>query len=264
MLEKINPKQQAVLQDWLAGAYVVEEAVDALAASQRLNKGEYLVNKQGDIYTKHSVTYFAAQSILHGVLERQVQLDDLQQQLPPLQLDLTEAHQKVSQLEMDLQGLRADQHTHSVQLKTATQQAHQLSLALQQIKQTQHNNLQRQKTLQGDSALANEKLLKINDEITLKETLVVEISQNLTQLKYDQRVAETNKHQAELAFNEARNQFQSMERAHQEKSFNLKLNTNNINELRLKIDNLLHENSSLKLRSDEVSATLAATKMETL
>ena len=264
MLEKINPKQQAVLQDWLAGAYVVEEGVDALAASQRLNKGEYLVNKQGDIYTKHSVTYFAAQSILHGVLERQVQLDNLQQQLPPLHLDLTEAHQKVSQLEMDLQGLRAEQHTHSVQLKTATQQAHQLSLALQQIKQTQHNNLQRQKTLQGDSALANEKLLKINDEITLKETLVVEISQNLTQLKDDQRVAETNKQQAELAFNEARNQFQSMERAHQEKSFNLKLNTNNINELRLKIDNLLHENSSLKLRSDEVSATLAATKMETL
>ena len=264
LLEKIDPKQQAVLQDWLAGAYLLEDGVEAIAASQKLNKGEYLVNKQGDIYTKHSVTYFAAQSLLHGVLERQVQLDSLQKQLPDLQLNLTEAHQQVSQLELDLQGLRAEQHTHNIQLKTATQQAHQLNLALQQLKQAQHNTLQRQKTLQADSALANEKLLKINDEITLKETLVAEISQNLAQLKDDMRVAEVAKQKAELVFNEARNQLQAMERVHQEKSFNIKLNNNKINELNIKINNLLEDSASLKLRSDDVDTTLAATKMETL
>jgi chromosome segregation protein len=50
----------------------------------------------------------------------------------------------------------------------------------------------------------------------------------------------------------------------QEKSFNIKLNNNNINELNNKINILLEENYSLKLRSGEVETTLAATKMEAL
>ncbi|NOS97421.1 MAG: chromosome segregation protein SMC, partial [Methylotenera sp.] len=60
LIEKIEPTQQAVVQDWLSGAYWLEDGVDARTASQKLANGEYLVNKQGDIYTKHSVTYFGA------------------------------------------------------------------------------------------------------------------------------------------------------------------------------------------------------------
>jgi chromosome segregation protein len=57
---------------------------------------------------------------------------------------------------------------------------------------------------------------------------------------------------------------QVLEHAHQEKTFNIKLNYNNINELNNKINSLLEENSSLKLRCNEVENTLAATKMEAL
>lgn len=264
MLETIESKQQAVLFDWLAGAYVLEDDADAVAASQVLASGEYLVNKQGDIYTKHSVTYFGAQSLLHGVLDRQAQLEGLQKQVPDLQLSVSEAYGQVAALEHDLQILRAEQQSHGLQLKDATQQAHQLNLALQQLKQTQLNNLQRQKNLQSDCTLSNEKLLKLNAEITLKEALVVEISQNLAQLQNDKSVTETSKKKAEIAFNEARNQLQSAERSHQEKNFNLKLNNNNINELNIKINHLHEENISLKLRCNEVDATLSATKMEAL
>ncbi len=264
IIKKIEPKQQAVMQDWLAGAYLLEDGTDVVAARQQLAKGEYLVNQQGDIYTRHSVTYFAAQSLLHGVLERQQQLDELQKLQPTLAQSLTLAQQQVAQLELDLQALRAKQHTHSMQLKTATQQAHQLNLALQQLKQAQHNNAQRQKTLQADSALASEKLVKINDEISVKTALILAISQNLTQLNDHLRAAEHDKQQAELIFNQARDKLQAMEKMHQEKSFDIKLIVNKINDLKSKINYLHEENTSLKLRSDEASATLDATKMEAL
>ncbi|MDP3089029.1 MAG: chromosome segregation protein SMC [Methylotenera sp.] len=264
MLEKIESKQQAVLFDWLAGAYVLESDADAAAESQSLASGEYLVNKHGDVYTKHSVTYFGAQSLLHGVLERQSQLENLQKQVPDLQLSVSEAHRRVTALDHDLQLLRIEQQSHSLQLKNTTQQAHQLNLALQQLKQTQLNNLQRQKNLQSDCTLADEKLLKLNTEIRLKEALVFDISQNLAQLQSDKSMTETIKQKAEIVFNEARNVLQSAERTHQEKNFNLKLNHNNINDLTTKINHLHEENNSLKLRCSEVDTTLAATKMEAL
>jgi chromosome segregation protein len=263
-VEKIEPNLQAVLQDWLAGAYVLEGGVDANVARKSLARGEYLVNKQGDIYTAQSVSYFGAQSLLHGVLERQAQLDALLKKLPNLQQYLVVAGNTVTELEQQLQALRHEHQTRNLQLKAATQQSHQLNLTLQQLKQQQSNALQRQKVLQTDSALAREKLLKLQGESSAKEQLVMEIAQSLQRLQSEKDVADKNRQQAEQLFNDARNQLQVLERAHQEKTFNIKLNNNSINELNNKINNLLEENSNLKLRCNEVEATLAATKMEAL
>ncbi|MDP1522822.1 MAG: chromosome segregation protein SMC [Methylotenera sp.] len=264
LVEKIEPNLQAVLQDWLANAYFLEDGVDAIAASKSLASGEYLVNRQGDIYTKQSVSYFGAQSLLHGVLERQAQLDKLQIKLPDLQKSLVQTNHHVIELEQKLHSLRVEHQTRNQQLKAATQQAHQFNLALQQLKQQQSNTLQRQKVLQADIALADEKRLKLIAESALKAQLIKEISQSLDHLQSEKTVANEHKITAEIAFNEARNQLQTLERAHQEKTFNIRLNNNNIKELNNKINNLLEENASLKLRCNEVEATLAATKMEAL
>ncbi|HSI44295.1 MAG TPA: chromosome segregation protein SMC [Methylotenera sp.] len=263
-IEKIDVETQAVVRDWLSGAYLLEDDADISTARASLKNGECLVNKYGDIYTRHSVTYFGAQSLLHGVLERQNQLTVLDKQLPVLQQTLITASDNVAALEQQLQTLRTAQQNASMQLRTATQQAHQINLALQQLVQQQNNALQRQKTLQADCSLANGKLAKLKDENELKEKLVTEITQSLAELKIEKTKLESEKQAAELVFNEARNHLQSLERTHQEKSFNLKLNNNTINDLNGKINHLLEENSALKLRHNEVDATLAATKMETL
>ena len=264
LIEKIEPNLQTVMQDWLTGAYLLEDDVDAIAASQTLANGEYLVNKHGDIFTKQSVNYFGAQSNLHGVLERQAQLDKLQLKLPDLQHELVLANQQIMTLEQKLISLREAHQTFNQRLKTATQQLHQLNLAAQQLKQQQLNALQRQSLLQADIAVANEKRLKLIAESALKEKLLQEISQSLENLHSGRQIASEQRTAAELAFSDARNELQLLERAHQEKVFKIKLNNNNINDLTGKINHLLEENSSLKLRCNEVETTLAATKMEAL
>lgn len=264
LIEKVSSNCQAVLQDWLAGAYLLKEHEDATSAILALGYGECLVNQAGDIYTRHSVTYFGAPSLLHGVLERQALLESLQKKLPDLQQNLLKENEDVAQLEQSVQALRIEQQTQNLRLKTVTQQAHQFNLALQQLKQQQANALQRQKTLQVDYVVANEKLLKLKAESAAKESLINEISLSLHQLQAENLLAEKNKQVAESALNDARNQLQTLERAHQETVFNLKLNNSNINELNDRINNLLEENLSLKLRRDEIDTTLAATKMETL
>ena len=264
LLEKIEPNVLIVMQEWLAGAYLLEDGADVTTARKDLKYGEYLVNQQGDIYTTQSVTYFGAQSLMHGVLERQAQLDGLEKKLPQLQQDLALAHTQVAEAEQKLQSLRSQHQLRNQQLKAATQQEHQLNLELQQLKQQQANAMQRQKALQTDCGLAEEKLLKLKSESAFKEQLVSETSQSLQQLQSAKSVADANKSQAETAFNEARNQLQVLERSHQEKTFNIKLSNNNINELNNRINHLVEENSSLKLRSSEVESTLSAIKMEAL
>jgi chromosome segregation protein len=264
LLERIAPDYQAVLHDWLAGVYLLSDGVDVAHACQSLSPGECLVDQQGDIYTQNSVMYFGAQSLLHGVLERQARLDALETQLPDMQQQSATANVQLGQLEAELQELRSNQHAQQQHLKNITQQAHQLNLSLQQLKQQLTSVLQRKSMLEADCDLAQQKLEKLQSEKLAKETLVTEIATALMQMQAEKSTNEAKKQHAENLLNEARNHLQSMERSYQEKVFNIKLIENNIKELNYKLEFLHEEKTSLKVRSNDVETTLNATKMETL
>jgi len=263
-LERVDSKYQPVLQDWLAGVYLLTDDMEPAAASQKLGQGECLVSRHGDIYTRSSVTYFGAQSLLHGVLERQARLDFLQQQLPDIQERLAAANKHLGQLEAELQELRTSQHAGQLHLKSITQQAHQLDLSLQQLKQQQISALQRKSMLETDCLYTGQKLENLQAEKALKEAQAAGISSDLSQIQAQKSAKELNKQNAEKQLNAARSQLQLLERAYQEKAFNIKLIENNIKELQSKIKFLHEEKSSLKMRGNELEAALNATRMETL
>ena len=263
-LERVDQSYRNVLQDWLSGVYLLEEEGDPVAACQQLKDGECLVNQKGDVYTRHSVSYFGAQSMMHGVLERQARLDSLKSQLPALQQRFADAATQVSQLEAELQELRAGQYARQQHLKSITQQAHQVSLSLQQLKQQQSNTLQRKKLLETDCTLALEKSDKLQAEKAQKEALIHDVTASLTIMQAEKAEKEQAKQAAEALLNDARHHLQVLERKHQESNFNIKLIENKINELNSKVEFLLEEKTSLKMRCDEVETTLDATRMETL
>ncbi|MGB4811319.1 MAG: chromosome segregation protein SMC [Methylophilaceae bacterium] len=264
LIETKDANLQSVMMDWLTGAYLLEADEDAETARKALASGEYLVNQQGDIYSVHSITYFSAQSLLYGVLERQSQLIMLEQQLPDASELVTKTQAQLILAEQNLQNLRAEQQAKSLQLKTVTQQQHQLNLALQQIQQAQQNALQRQKSIQNDCATVESKLLTLNTEIEEKQLQMSEISSSVAQMHQDKKILSAEKQKTESVLHNANTQLQNMERTFQECHFNLKLKNNSINELNIKINNLLEEKASLKLRHEEAVTLLAATKMEAL
>jgi len=264
VIDKIEADWVAVVQDWLAHSYLLEDDAAAAAAIAALQFGECLVSRQGDIYTRHSLTYFAAQSQLHGVLERQAQLQRLELQQPALQQNLAKILQQQMQAEQSLSLLRHEQQTLDRQLKQLTGQAYQHQLSLQQQQQQQTHALQQQKILAAESAEVSEKLLRLQAEQAVNVQLLQDIEASLAPLKRDHAAAETSKHALDHALDHARKDLQLAERMQQEKSFNLKLINNKINELNDKLNHSLEENSALKLRHSEAEAILAATKMEAL
>ena len=259
-----HEKYSRVLSAWLAGVYVIDLEDNIAKAAQALADSECLINQHGDIYTRHSVSYYAAQSDLHGVLERQTQLDTLLLELPNLQSAVQMLTLQSSALENTAQESKKIQSEKNLLLKALTANAHQLNLSIQQKQQTHQNNLTRQKTVQSEIDNFGVRLDQLQKEHAAKLTQVNNLNEALPNLKDANIDIDHRKQVAQQALNAARNQVQTIERDLQEKRFNLKLNTNKYNDLSTSLEALHAENKSLTLRSQETSHTLNATQMETL
>ena len=142
-----DTRLEGVLREWLYQVYVVTDAAAGLAQRGRLPVGGMLVTHEGHIYTRHSVSFHAADSELHGVLSRQREIEHLQASLGTEQEALTAAQAEVAATEDAIErqkaalvGLResmtqAQQRHHTMQMEALRQseQARRLQLRGEQI-----------------------------------------------------------------------------------------------------------------------------------
>ncbi|HEY3300527.1 MAG TPA: chromosome segregation protein SMC [Methylophilaceae bacterium] len=253
-----------LVQSSLADVYLLENEVDITVARAALKHGELLVNALGDIYSHHGVVFHAAQSALHGVLERQNELDTLHNQLPELNqqhMQKTEALQQTEQrLKQAQQDYQAQQHA----LKTQTQIRYNLNLEIQRLQQQHQHVLDRQKTLVNEQAQLQEKDKALQVDFQQKQRVIGELTADLPNLSEQRKASLLNRQQAESALNLARDALQKAERLVQEEGFGKKLISNNINEVNNKINTCNEESISLLNRKNEAESLLEAAKMEGL
>jgi chromosome segregation protein len=72
-----QPEIAAVLGEWLFHVYVLRDAAEGLARAAELPRGAMLVTRAGHVFTRHSVSFHAPDSELHGVLSRQREIEQL-------------------------------------------------------------------------------------------------------------------------------------------------------------------------------------------
>ena len=78
-----------MLDEWLSGIFVVEGLRDGLLQRTKLSSGEMLVTREGHIFTYHSLTYYAPDSQLHGVLARQREIAQIKIETDALRVSLS-------------------------------------------------------------------------------------------------------------------------------------------------------------------------------
>ncbi|HET9763915.1 MAG TPA: chromosome segregation protein SMC, partial [Casimicrobiaceae bacterium] len=81
LLAKVRPARPAlsrVLADWLAGVRCRGSVNQALAERSALRSGEAFVTPEGHVVAAQSISFFAPDSELHGVLARQRELSELE------------------------------------------------------------------------------------------------------------------------------------------------------------------------------------------
>ncbi|HET9699758.1 MAG TPA: chromosome segregation protein SMC, partial [Burkholderiales bacterium] len=142
-----DPGLEGALDEWLARLYVAEDLGQALELRADLEPGGMLVTRQGHLVTRHSLTYYAPESDLHGVLGRQREIEQLQgdlgaarERLASERTRLSDAESDQERLENQIEGLReelaalkAAHHDLQLTVMRLAQQAEQARIRGEQI-----------------------------------------------------------------------------------------------------------------------------------
>ena len=255
---------QPILADWLAGAYLLAASDDVQKSIAMLELGETLVNQQGDVFGRHSVAYHGENSSLHGVLERQQQLEALQKNYPTLLQHLRTVSEQLLEVESKLQQVRQQQQQENYRLKVATNALHQLQLELSKLQQSLAVAVERKKSIQADISATSVKLEQLDLNKTNKQDMQQAATVQLSALEAEKNNDLLAKQQAEQVYSASRDTIQVAEKTFQEAFFNNKILMNNINELNNKINVNNEEKAAFLKRQIEAEEKLTLTSMETL
>jgi chromosome segregation protein len=264
VLSNTDASLAGVVQDWLAGVYLFEDDSQLQDMRKQLKPGEMLVNQLGDVYTRHSLALHAPQSALHGVLERQKELDALKSGLPKLQVNVKKLSEQLAKAESELQQTHETTRQQQQEQRTLMQSLHALRLEVQRLQQQQQHALDRQKTLQSEQQAAQQRQSDLNAEKQKKQKAVEALRNSLEPLKTAHEQAHATRQKADAALNQIRTELQKADRLAQEKVFSKKLILNNISDIEDRIKSLVEEKRSVQLRHAEAESMLAASTMEVL
>ncbi|MBC7756320.1 MAG: chromosome segregation protein SMC [Bdellovibrio sp.] len=253
-----------ILEDWLTDAYLLSTGEDVQKNIAQLQVGETLVNAQGDVFGRYSIAYHGESSSLHGVLERQQQLEKLQKNHPQLQQQLNRVTEQLKSAETKLQAARQQQQHENNQFKLATNALHQSQLELSTLQQAQQAATEREKSIQADIAATNAKLKQLALDASNRQAAQQAISAQLGTLEAAKNADLADKLQAEQVYSASRDTIQLAEKKLQEAFFNKKILDSNINELNIKINVNNDEKTTFLKRKIEAEDSIKLTPMETL
>lgn len=226
---------KGALGEWLAQAWLAPEGADFVGLQKQLRSGECLVTKEGDVYTRHSVSWYAPQSGLHGVLERQRELGQLNEMLPSLRADLRKQEEaaRAAELELHILRKRSAEMQQSQRQKTAS--LHAIRLDIQRLQQQQQHVQDRRQQLMNEGERLVQQKTDLDAKLSAHEHEIAQFESATSGLRLQREQAGQARQAAEAALRRAREHLMEAERAAQQCGFNDKLISNNINELEGKI-----------------------------
>ncbi|WP_292981002.1 chromosome segregation protein SMC [Nitrosomonas sp.] len=141
MLNCPDPAVQAVLANWLRGVFVASSLELALAERVQLAPGEMLVTTEGHSITACGVSYFAPDSAVHGILQRQREIVQIREEcdltgksVSSRQEALAEVEQRyqyitaeVVQMRQTIEEIRVQQHDRQIEIVQLMQQAERVA-----------------------------------------------------------------------------------------------------------------------------------------
>ncbi len=263
-IKECETELSTILDDWLMGLYILPDGEDGVKASLSLKSGEKLIDQQGDIYSRGGVVYHGKSTSLHGVIERQQRLADLQTILPKLQNTVIQAAANLKNAEDQLVRIRAQQQEENNKLKSSMQNLHLNQLALSKLEQQKEVTIAREKSLKVDIESANTRHLQQLNDLQIIEAKLKEVTAGLSQLELAKTEDQALRQQAEQRFESQRISMLAAEKKYQQVHFEIKIITNNINDLNDKVKLFNEEMSAFSLRKSDAEKALNITPMETL
>jgi len=257
-----NTAVAGALGDWLHQVYVVKSEADGLAQRERLPPGALLVSADGHIFTRHSVSFHAPDSELHGVLSRQRELDQLEEQLTRQRQQLTGLRNEHAGAEGEFERRRAALDELRAVTEELQRSRHEAQLAaLKLSEQTQHA-IQRRAQITDELGELETQSKQERHSSDGAQARVAELGQRDGELQTQSAAAAAACRETEAALERQRQSQQQTERAAQEDAFHLQTCGNKLEELQntiaLFVANVDTANAGIAQQQRELAALDAA------
>jgi chromosome segregation protein len=246
---------RGVLDDWLHGVYIAQDASEAFDARARLPHGASFVTRQGHVITRSSVRFHAPDAEQDGMLARQHEIDNTDKQVRAQALLANEARERAARA--DAAVLDLARRVQDARARVATLQREVHALQIEVLKQSEIE------------ARFNQRSGQIAADLT--EIAAQEAEQRQTQAEAEQTFEELEMQQAELqdaseddqaafqdqeqALARAREHLRDLERGAQEAQFAERAQRSRIDELRRTI-------ATAATQAEQVGASLAQARLE--
>jgi len=243
-----------VLGDWLTDVWLLPDGADLNEARTHLTASEMLVTLDGDIATRYSVSLYAPQSSLHGVLERQRELAQLEQELPELKVQLAQQESALHDAEQRLHALRRTISEKQHQQRQALASHHALRMEVQRLQQQLQHALDRQQQFAAENIRLTEQKIETETQLNSREIAIQQLQENAASLRQQRDQAGQVRQQSEHVLKQARERLMELDRHAQQQAFSEKLIHNNLNEILSKIKALEDTLKSLETRHAETQS----------
>jgi chromosome segregation protein len=264
MIEISDPLLMNLLSEWLCDCYLIPKGESYKNYITQLEQGEFLVNQQGDIFTKNSVSFYGKDASLNGILIRQERLKALQEKFPAIEKNYKDILAKLNNVELQLSEYEEQDDANADELKEALNELHQTEIEIERIQQSIAYANDKHANITNEQNELKAKLTQIEIDKTSKASLIEDLSGDLHRLLDHKNAAEEEKKSHELAYENAKKQVNEAEIQLQESHFNLKIIDNKINELNNRINLLSQENNTLNEKKETARAAMNSESIEAL
>ncbi|WP_430230253.1 chromosome segregation protein SMC [Nitrosomonas communis] len=196
---------QPMVESWLSGIFTISDIETGLIQQKQLLPGEMLVTPEGHVFTCGSLSYYAADSQLHGVLARQREIAQIEIEIDTLEKELTHAHSTLAEVEGRCDELEVTISELGSEVTQLKQQEHALQLQILQLSQLIERVSQRHHQIEDElieisHQISIEYTQKQEAEIKLAEgkAQIVNLEEQLQQIKLTGEVAEQTLNECRL------------------------------------------------------------------
>ena len=170
-----DPRLAGALADWFAGVFTCEGMPDA-ALRSGLPAGGMLVNREGDQFTRHTVSFYAPDTADAGILARQAEIEGLEVSVAGMVARVEAAAQESQRLEGELAERTTaleqarDAQAEAQQAKHAAQiEALKLTQALERFRERQAKVTQELATVVGEVETLEQRLGEVQGALSAIE-----------------------------------------------------------------------------------------------
>ena len=207
-----------VLNDWLSNVYAAPTLTQALSLRDSLPAAAWLVTPQGHLIGAHSVLFHAPDSQVHGVLARQREIEQLQQQAQLLAAKLEQGKQQAQQAEQTYFSIENRIAPLRAAVSALQQQQHGVQVQILKLTQTRERSHERGAQIahelqelaeqaageQGQQEEIAERMEILRENMEAQQTQVEQVRQQSTELESSLRQQRDRVQKAQHELQEAR------------------------------------------------------------